>query len=69
MPGVLGGCGEGGQGEFFTSVGGDFLCYLAWGVVWGGYFFKFMSEKKKKVKFSIKAFFVCSFCKHLMVIG
>lgn len=49
------------------GVGGTFsVCCLFWGEF--GWSF-FLIHVWKKVKFSIKAFFVCSFCKHLMVIG
>lgn len=56
---------------FSTPGWGDFLHLFFWGAFgWASIFnFKSCLEKKKKVKFSIKAFFVCSFCKHLMVIG
>lgn len=57
MPGVLGGCGEGGHGH---KSGGNFsVCCLAWGDVWGGYFFKFMSGKKSQIFY--KGFFCLFF--------
>lgn len=49
------------------GVWGTFsVCCLFWGEFGGSFF---LIHVWKKVKFSIKAFFVCSFCKHLMVIG
>lgn len=50
-----------------TSVGGIFVAWL--GGKFGEGLFLLNSCLGKKVEFSIKAFFVCSFCKHLMVIG
>lgn len=52
-----------------TRAGGLFPCVFPGGIWVGASIFNFKSCLEKKVKFSIKAFFVCSFCKHLMVIG